>query len=151
MQTFLPLPDYQASAEVLDDKRLGKQRVEAMQILKALLSEYEGTKYGWKNHPATRMWKGHALALTNYATIVCVEWKSRGFKDTCSQKIADLRIKLMQYEQSFIPPSWFGDLDFHMSHQSNLLRKFPSHYSKYGWETDSSLDYVWPQPRVERK
>ena len=146
MQTFLPLPDYQASAEALDNKRLGKQRVEAMQILKALLSEYEGTKYGWKNHPATRMWKGHALSLTNYATIVCVEWKSRGFQDTCSKKIEDLRIKLMKYENNFLPPKWVGDKDVHESHQSNLLRKLPAHYSKFGWQVGDSLGYVWPHP-----
>lgn len=34
MNTFLPSPDFKRSAEILDDKRLGKQRVEAMQILK---------------------------------------------------------------------------------------------------------------------
>ena len=32
MQTFLPYPDFWVSAKMLDDKRLGKQRVEAMQI-----------------------------------------------------------------------------------------------------------------------
>ena len=33
MQTFLPFPDFQQSAAVLDRVRLGKQRVEALQIL----------------------------------------------------------------------------------------------------------------------
>ena len=32
MQTFLPYADFKRSAESLDNKRLGKQRVEAMQI-----------------------------------------------------------------------------------------------------------------------
>jgi hypothetical protein len=146
MQTFLPLPDFEASAKVLDNKRLGKQRVETFQILKALLSEYEGTKYGWKNHPATRMWKGHALSLTNYGIVVCVEWKTRGFNDTCSQKISDLRLVLLKYESDFSPPKWLGNTAFHDSHQSNLLRKFPAHYSQYGWAVDSSLNYVWPTP-----
>ena len=36
MQTFLPFPDFKMSAQVLDYKRLGKQRVEALQILKTL-------------------------------------------------------------------------------------------------------------------
>ena len=35
MQTFLPLPSMGDSVRCLDDKRLGKQRVEAFQILKA--------------------------------------------------------------------------------------------------------------------
>lgn len=36
MQTFLPFADFSKSAACLDDKRLGKQRVECLQILKAL-------------------------------------------------------------------------------------------------------------------
>ena len=36
MQTFLPYPDFQLSAECLDYKRLGKQRLEAFQLLVAL-------------------------------------------------------------------------------------------------------------------
>jgi len=34
MQTFLPYPDFAASSAVLDDRRLGKQRVEALQIVR---------------------------------------------------------------------------------------------------------------------
>ena len=36
MQTFLPFPDFVASARSLDRLRLGKQRVETLQILNAL-------------------------------------------------------------------------------------------------------------------
>lgn len=36
MQTFLPYPDLRASCVVLDDERLGKQRVETFQVLRAL-------------------------------------------------------------------------------------------------------------------
>ncbi len=53
MQTFLPYPDFKRSAKVLDYRRLGKQRVEALQILKALQVE----NYGWRNHPIVKMWK----------------------------------------------------------------------------------------------
>ena len=54
MQTFLPYPDLRASCVVLDDRRLGKQRVETFQILRALT----WPEYAWKNHPAVRMWRG---------------------------------------------------------------------------------------------
>ena len=58
MQTFLPYEDFEASAEALDYRRLGKQRVEARQILKAL-----ETGGGWSN--------------------VCIkEWISRGYNNT---------------------------------------------------------------------
>ena len=36
MQTFLPYEDFRESVRSLDDKRLGKQRVEAYQIISAL-------------------------------------------------------------------------------------------------------------------
>ena len=36
MQTFLPYPDFKKSASCLDYKRLGKQRVEGLQILNAI-------------------------------------------------------------------------------------------------------------------
>lgn len=147
MQTFLPYADYEQSAKVLDRQRLGKQRVEAMQILTALLAEHESTKYGWQNHPATLMWRGHALALANYAITMCVEWMGRGYQDTCSKKISDLRLRIAQYEWQPIPPYWFGDEKLHDSHKSNLLRKLPSHYSQFGWKVSDALPYVWPKPR----
>ena len=64
MQTFLPYEDFEKSARVLDDKRLGKQRSESIIILKTLLGVYEkeGRK-GWPHHPATKMWAGHEVAL----------------------------------------------------------------------------------------
>lgn len=39
MQTFLPYADYAQSAAALDQKRLGKQRVETLQIMQVLLGE----------------------------------------------------------------------------------------------------------------
>ena len=62
MQTFLPYPDFNLSARVLDDKRLGKQRVESMQIYKSCVLD----DYGWKQHPAVKMWKGYETALLMY-------------------------------------------------------------------------------------
>ena len=49
MQTFLPYEDFRASARVLDRQRLGKQRVEAKQILQAL--ERPGEPSGWEGIP----------------------------------------------------------------------------------------------------
>lgn len=67
MQTFLPYADFKQSAEVLDKQRLGKQRVEAYQILRALL----GITNGWIHHPATKMWRGYERALAEYAMAMC--------------------------------------------------------------------------------
>src|SRR3546814_13031822 len=62
MQTFLPYPDCRRSLECLDTRRLGKQRVEAMQLLNAA----QRTTGGWIRHPAKLMWAGHEEALRLY-------------------------------------------------------------------------------------
>src|SRR3712207_9220014 len=54
MQTFVPVADFEESARLLDSPRLGKQRVETLQILRAL----ELPDYGWASHPAVAMWRG---------------------------------------------------------------------------------------------
>ena len=76
MQTFLPYPDFEKSAKVLDYRRLGKQRCEAMQLLN-ILNGFS-IKEGWKNHPATKMWRGHRGALKKYCQTMINEWISRG-------------------------------------------------------------------------
>lgn len=68
MQTFLPYADFAASAAVLDKPRLGKQRVEALQVLRALTYP----TYGWKRHPAVRMWAGFERGVAAYGLAVCV-------------------------------------------------------------------------------
>lgn len=132
MQTFLPYPHFRKSLECLDTKRLGKQRVEAMQLLQAL----ERGSGAWYNHPATKMWKGYEEALTKYHNR-CIEiWIERGYKNT---------MQLRTEAGGVIPyPTWFGDDAFHASHRSNLLRKNPEWYSQFGWNEPNNLEYVWP-------
>lgn len=79
MQTFLPYPDFAATARVLDQRRLGKQRVEALQLQRALTVP----GHGWRHHPAARMWAGHEEALVRYGLEICVAWCAAGFRDTC--------------------------------------------------------------------
>lgn len=134
MQTFLPYADFHHSASILDNRRLGKQRVETLQILNALTNP----TYGWQSHPATRMWRGYVPALVHYGLAICDEWIRRGFNDTCTDKIlAHLP------DTDVIFPDWLGSIPFHTSHQSNLLRKDPTHYSQY-FTVPDDLPYVWP-------
>jgi len=135
MQTFLPDPDFARSAQVLDRQRLGKQRVEVLQLLKALR---DGG--AWSNHPAARMWRGHEGVLAIYGLTVCDEWISRGYQDTCRAKI-DSHYTVGVHS----PPDWLGDADFHAAHRSNLLRKKPEWYGQFGWTEGPDLPYVWPE------
>ena len=133
MQTFLPYANFQKSAACLDNRRLGKQRVEAVQILNVLT----GKRTGWKHHPAVLMWAGYEKALRQYLRAVILEWRRRGFKNS-------IRIPR---EVALLPceiPRWIGNRRFHSSHRSNLLRKDPQYYGKIGWKVDLDLPRYWP-------
>lgn len=142
MQTFLPYEDFEASAEVLDYKRLGKQRVETWQILRALAGETRG----WTSHPATRMWDGYETKLTEYGVVVCREWIRRGYKDTMLQRFEELLEKSTTQRREEVSPSpdWLGRPDLHRSHQSNLVRKDPDFYGPVFPDVSPDMGYVWP-------
>ena len=145
MQTFLPYDSYTETAKCLDYRRLGKQRVETLQILRAL----SGESRGWVNHPATRMWRGHRVHLISYGITICEEWIARGYKDTCGEKILAYLDAAYAADERYAP-SWLGDTSLHASHRSNLLRKFSEHYSQFGWTESDDLPYVWLEPQRRR-
>ncbi|HEX6031168.1 MAG TPA: MSMEG_6728 family protein [Tepidiformaceae bacterium] len=139
MQTFLPYPDFTRCAEVLDDRRLGKQRVEALQILNAL----GRTSGGWVNHPAVKMWRGYELALARYALAMCDEWRRRGHRDGVRDQIVERYPELLSGEDVPRPP-WLGDKAFHRSHRSNLVRKDAGFYGPLFPDESGDLPYAWP-------
>jgi len=201
MQTFLPFPDFEESAYALDQKRLGKQRVETLQIMQALFQvrlvttitvatdefrtayynlddeevderdlqegvDYQMrreqifktinlpksqwhtkplTKAGWLNHPATAMWRGYEWSLLKYQRKICDEWVHNfGFKDTCFAKTAFIFFRHFDPEASHDDPPWLGNVEFHRSHQSNLIRKDPRYYGKQFRKVPADLPYIWP-------
>ena len=133
MQTFLPYSDFEQTAKCLDYRRLGKQRVEADQILNIVLGNNKSN--GWVNHPAVKMWRGFSSALIEYRNIIIQEWISRGYNNN---------MKILSVEK-IVYPKWLGNNSFHSSHKSNLLRKDYSYYSKYGWNETTNLPYIWPE------
>lgn len=142
VQTFLPYPDYEKSAKVLDNKRLGKQRVECVQLVRTL----RGMTEGWRNHPAAKMWAGHENALIEYGIAICAEWRSKGYRDHQASVLQSLWQPQPNNIRTYHYPKWMGDEAFHASHRSNLLRKDPEFYGKYGWVEPSYLPYIWPTP-----
>ena len=138
MQTFLPYSDFKESARVLDRQRLGKQRVEVYQLLRAI----NGETKGWANHPAARMWRGYEKTLVVYGTTICAEWKARGYTDNMQSRIGEYFYKFSDAADH--RPSWLGTEEFHLSHQSNLVRKFPEHYAPQFPGVSPDLEYVWP-------
>ena len=144
MQTFLPYPGFAESAAALDDRRLGKQRVETFQILRALV----WPAYGWKNHPAVAMWRGFVPALVSYGVAVCDEWTARGRADATRGQLLEFsggREEIWEdlRDSGRLPP-WIGRDEVHRSHQSSLLRKDPEHYREHFPDVPDDLPYCWP-------
>jgi len=153
MQTFLPYPDIVKSIKCLDNKRLGKQRVEAYQIYKIVSGQDSESR--WKNHPAVKMWLYHPAAIAMYMNIAINEWCQRGYINNMKYILHPIGLKLLSHKEdnlhNFIDiqgivnfPWWIGNEEFHNAHKSNLLRKMPEHYSKFGWDVPNNLPYVWP-------
>tara|TARA_Y100000361_G_scaffold65699_1_gene57655 strand:- start:860 stop:1330 length:471 start_codon:yes stop_codon:yes gene_type:complete len=136
MQTFLPYESFEQSAQVLDWRRLGKQRVEGMQIINAINNP---TQKGWVNHPATVMWKPYVNALKHYTNIMIREWISRGYNNNMEFYSVDEMINDDMVEF----PHWLGNKKFHASHRANLLRKDYEYYSQFGWDENPKKPYVW--------
>lgn len=141
MQTFLPYPSFAESAAVLDAPRLGKQRVETLQLLRA--NTVPG--YGWRNHPAAKMWRGHLPALTAYGLVMTDAWIAGGRADTVRAQILEFAPEVDGLPQSEVEmPPWLGDAAFHLSHRSNLLRKDAAFYGPRFGDVPDDLPYVWP-------
>ena len=142
MQTFLPYADFQKTFKVLDAKRLGKQRVEAMQIYNVLTGKQ--TTKGWHNHPAVLMWKGYEDALAVYHDCCIFEWVNRDYNNSmkllifCDEFVEEGKLPKM--------PWWLGNEDMHRSHRSRLIEKRPEFYEPL-FPNDKAFNegkYFWP-------
>lgn len=166
MQTFLPYSDFQRTAKCLDQKRLGKQRIESKQILDAIRFIKQGNLYvvkdgkkrkrAWINHPAVLMWLNYEGLLQFYYNIMLLEWEERGFQNI------KLKYRPIATDE-FRIPAWLGDEKLHSSHRANLLRKAygtflkrkrlnkrnPAEliewYGQFGWTEDMNEPYYWPK------
>jgi len=89
----------------------------ARQIWRIVAGVAEGR--GWRAHPATRAWEGHADALAQYTNACIDEWTRRGFRNTMQR---------LPTSAGAAMPWWLGFAPFHFSHRASLLRKDPAHY-----------------------
>lgn len=124
MQTFLPFSDFDKCARVLDCRRLGKQRLESVQILGTL----SGKSKGWIHHPAVKMWKGYERCLIDYNLAICEEWIKRGYRDSMTEKTLSY---LDVFEGKGVEPPWMGRKYLHDSYKGILFHKNPEHYKQF--------------------
>lgn len=147
MQTFVPEGrNLTKGFEALDYQRLGKQRVEAWQILNCLRGvDNDGAPKdhkGWVNHPATKMWEGHIAALARYGMLCCMEWRRRGYNDSLLERFRGVHDLFTMWGDADTLPTYLDDIAD--SHKSNLIRKLPEHYQPLWPTVSSDLPYIWP-------
>ena len=128
--------------KLLDYRRLGKQRVEAKQIVDTI----EKNTNGWKNHPVSKMWKNNIVGLKYYINCCIDEWVKRGYKNT--MKKYDLSEYLLPdgtYDELKILPWFYFNKQIQESFKASLLRKNNEYYkdviscdTKY-----MSHGYIW--------
>lgn len=131
MQVFAPYPDIHKSVQSLDPKRLGNQ------IYRECLTLIKG---GWPNHPASKIWVNHKKALAKYALAGLDELSKRG--KNYPHHILTFQKVFEDSPDTGFPILW-GREDFHLSHQSNLIRKNPSWYISIFGNVRPDLEYVW--------
>lgn len=149
VNTFVLHPDLWVNAKLIDNERLGKQRMEAMQILDVLLGN---GKKGWHYHPATNMWRGYEPFLKLYINSIIKEWVRRGF---------DNGYELFVITEDIIEPWWWRAKTIHFTHQANLYLKMPYYYGDLKTKLNiniptifdddetfyyyTQLGYIWPE------
>lgn len=146
MVTFLPYADFTLSARCLDWRRLGKQRVEALQII----NSFTRSNNAYSNHPTAKMWEGSFSYLLAYYNAMVSEWEMRGYNNNMRLFPIPRYIDLegdRQYMDRHTPyggPWWLGWEPFHSSHRATLLSKDALYYMQFNWKEKPEYGYLWP-------
>ena len=163
VNTFIIVPDIVKTAQLLDTKRLGKQRIEALEIINCL-EEFDKTgkiTSKWGNHPVVKCWMGFTNHLKVYYNIILREWINRGYNNNMEfYQIENenlYHIVPCNFHNNSIVfcgtynyysfPFWVAFYPFYMSHQASLCRKYPKYYSSLLREELNyflEIGYFWP-------
>jgi hypothetical protein len=167
IQTWLPLPDYQESVRALRIEELGIQRLHVLELMEFIHEVHEDSSQLPQNYKRNftgddyqdavnkgsdfpmvwSMWKGFELQLCEYGLTCCDEWQQRRSKrDPMYDKIEFHMECATTEDADGSKPNWFGDVDFHLSHQAALVRLDPKHYASY-FRVDTDRELEWPVSR----
>lgn len=143
VNTFIISDSPRICASLLDYKRLGKQRVEAKQILDTIQNPS-----GWKNHPVCHLWKDNIDGLKYYINCMIDEWIRRGYKNTMEKY--DISFK----EEKDILPWFYYNKQIQNSMKAALLRKNPEYYKDILTLDDSDYinhGYIWTKKLTDKQ
>lgn len=123
MQVFvLDHKDISKTFDILDIRRLCKQRCEGWQVFCAALGI---SNKRWQNHPCTKLWKDYLPYLVFVYLRLCMKkWKLLGCDNTKSNVNFWKMVFHLIIRFKWIPRKpKFIDKDFVLRHRSNLIRK----------------------------
>lgn len=153
IQTWLPLPSFKESAESLSDEDLFKQVLDGLRVIELLheipRNESKLPHEYWAAEPIDPlqpggMWRGCEMQLCEYTLEICEEASIRGRRQHPMMEAIAEHLEWATGEDSYMgKPSWFGNIDFHLSHQSALIRKNPSFYRRK-FAADDQMKLMWP-------
>lgn len=155
IQTWLPVPEFAESIRVLNAEHLAVQRLSVLEVIEWIhtidpedsrlpddyvVSDLDG-------HPILDMWKGYELQLIELGLMTCDEWAHRhGKRDPLHQAIANHLEWATTDEADFRKPDWFGDVEFHLGHQAELLRRDRDWYSAH-FMAGEDRRMTWPRSK----
>lgn len=157
MQTFLPYPNFNDSAKVMDHYNAGKysrcfkQVVEAKQILcnlhasglpESWVESNDWKNQPWVNHVAVKMWENNPMALKEYYNTFLSISKN-------THKVNTDMVELEVYEGCNYPngyPWWLGNENLHRAMRARLIEKDRDFYLPK-FPDDEGFNgglYLWP-------
>jgi len=135
MQTFLPYPSYERSADALDPRRLNKQILECVQITKALVGETTS----WSNHCVTRMWREAPKGVVLFGLACCKEYRKRPQTRGHHKSEVELVRLLSVCERNGMTenyPRWFNRHKIHEAYKKHLASKDRYYIDLFGVEPE---------------
>ena len=132
----MPYPCLEQSVRCLDPDRLGNQ------VYREALSLLRG---GWSNHPAAKMWQHFKPALAQYCIYGLAELHRRNKRPPTFNELMHEFKQYIRNQPITLPP-FIGYTAFHISHQDNLIFKYPHYYAPIFNRPvpPSKPDYIWP-------
>lgn len=151
IQTWLPLPDFKDSLAALNPEHLLHQQYHVLELVEyfhqpedsQLPISYNESDLDDES-PIVKMWRGYELQLIEYGLEAADEWDRRRYPSHKMQEKLMVHMEWAATEDAEMSkPNWFGDIEFHLGHQGELLRLDYSHYSTV-FVRDGQHKLVWP-------
>lgn len=159
MQTWLPYPNFEESVKCLRLEELAIQRYQVLELMEEFHQvplEETQLPEDYKPHHLDdlefigliTMWTGYELQLCEYGLVCCDEWQQRRSKRDPMYEKLDFHLMCASNCEDVdgTKPNWFGDVDFHLSHQAGLVRIAPAHYSSY-FQVSAERPLEWPESK----